>query len=392
MNRLCNSEGKEAGDCEFEDANSSARAILWCELETGDAFPIALAAILPRKAPRRKWRGIRNSFRKYVSFRQRSVMLNVLVDTMALSPGMSATAKFPAKQIYLTYQRITTMSHSTLSSTASRSSESLKQNQSNDAPTWLVTLAKAGYAARGVIYLLIGSLALLKAMGEGGKSTDSKGALEKVLEAPGGVAILWIIAAGLIGYSTWRFVQSILDADNHGTDGKGILIRGGLAVSGITHTILAFTTAKIALNTSSGGGGSKETLVATILGWPGGPWIVGAIGLSIAGVGCAHIIKAIKEKYKDHLSVDEEVMRKISPVCKFGLIARGIAFFIIAGMFIFAATTQDPDEAGGIKEVLNTVSSQPFGPYLLGALAVGLFAFGIYSITEALYRKIDYKG
>lgn len=287
------------------------------------------------------------------------------------------------------------MSHNNISSTVTRpgSGSVPTQTQENKAPSWLVGLAKAGYAARGVIYLIIGGLTFLKAVGEGGKSTDSKGAIAKVLEAPGGVALLWAIALGLVGYAAWRFVQSVLDADNHGTDGKGLVVRGGLAVSAVTHIILAVTAARMAMNSgSSGGGDSKESLVAMILGWPGGRWIVGLIGLAIAGAAIAHIIKAVKEKYKKHLAADGNVMQKINPICKFGLIARGIAFIIIAGFFLYAAATQDPDKAGGLKDVFNTVSSQPFGPYLLGALAVGLFAFGIYGMVEAMYRKIDYKG
>jgi hypothetical protein len=265
-------------------------------------------------------------------------------------------------------------------------------SQNNSAPTWLVALAKAGYGARGLLYAIIGGLAFLQAIGKGGESTDSEGALEELFSAPGGVAILWFIAVALVGYAIWRLIQSILDADGHGQDAKGVVVRGGLLVSAVTHLILAYTAAKMAMNTgSSSGGDSKESLVATMLGWPGGPWIVGLVGLAIAGAGIAHWIKAYREKYKQHFDVDAETMSKLNPICRFGLAARGVAFLIIAGMFIYAASTQDPDKAGGLKDVFSALSQQAFGPYLLGIMAAGLIAFGAYSGIEALYRKINYK-
>ncbi|MDQ8183253.1 DUF1206 domain-containing protein [Pelagicoccus sp. SDUM812005] len=264
-------------------------------------------------------------------------------------------------------------------------------SQTNSAPTWLVALAKAGYGARGLLYTLIGGLAFLEAVGQGGEKTDSKGAIQNILQAPGGVAILWIMAASLVGYSTWRLVQSVLDADQHGLDLKGVLVRGGLFVSAVTHLFLAYTTVKVALNLGSSGGKSKESIVATLLGLPGGPWIVGVLGCCIAGAGIAHWIKAYKEQYKKHFDLDSEKMATLNPICRFGLFARGFAFLTIAGMFVYAAATQDPDKAGGLKEVFSTLSQQAFGPYLLGAMGIGLIAFGAYSGIESLYRKIDYK-
>ncbi len=124
-------------------------------------------------------------------------------------------------------------------------------------------------------------------------------------------------------------------------------------------------------------------------GGPGGQWIVGLIGLAIIGADIALTIKALKEGYKKRFAVDDATMRKLNGICKFGLIARSVAFAIIGGMFIAAALTQDPDDAGGLREVLQQTAEQPFGPYLLGVLAIGLMAFGLYSLIEMLYRRIQ---
>ena len=260
-----------------------------------------------------------------------------------------------------------------------------------DAPLWLAALAKAGYAARGVIYLIIGALALMQAFDYGGGTTGSRGALETILGWPGGTLILWFMVLGLLGYATWRFVQSILDADNHGTDGKGLVIRAGLIVSGVSHTLLAIYAASVAVSAagSDGGGGGKEGLVAQILGWPGGKWIAVFVGLCIIGAGVAQFVKGYKMKFKEHFVIEPDKMQKISPICRFGLIARGVVFVIVGSMFAYAAFTQDPSDAGGLQEVLDMASQQWYGWVLLAVIALGLIAFGLYSIFEAIYRKID---
>lgn len=260
------------------------------------------------------------------------------------------------------------------------------------APLWLTAVAKTGYAARGIIYIIIGSLALLKAFGNGGESAGSKDALAKLLQAPGGIAMLWVMAAGLVSYSLWRFCQAVLDADDHGTDGKGLTVRGGLLVSSLSHLGLAAYCGYLAVSqaeSEDGGGGTKQSLVAKALGWPGGRWLVVFVGLCIIGAGIAHAAKARKEKYEKHFVIDHDTMKKLEPVCKFGLYCRSVVFAIIGGMFLYAAFTQDPDDAGGLKEVLNATSQQAFGTALLAVMAAGLFAFGLYSIFEAIYRKID---
>lgn len=262
-----------------------------------------------------------------------------------------------------------------------------------DAPLWLTVLAKFGYAARGVIYLLIGGLALLQAFGQGGQTTGSKGAISSLTGSTVGLAVLWFIAIGLFGYALWRAVQGILDADGHGTDGKGIAVRSGLIVSAISHALLGVYAISIALGSGSssggGGGGGKSGLVAKMLGWPGGKWIAILAGLCIIGAGVAQGIKAHKTKYEKRFVIDPETMKKIEPICKFGLYAKGAVFAIIGGMFVYAAWTQDPEKAGGIQAVLDGLREQSFGWVILGIMAAGLIAFGLYSIFEAMYREID---
>jgi hypothetical protein len=103
----------------------------------------------------------------------------------------------------------------------------------------LALLARSGYAARGVVYLIIGGLAVVAASGQGGQTTDTHGALTSLLTQPFGKIVLAIVALGLIGYALWRVVQALADVDHHGTDPKGLATRGGLLVSAVTHALLA---------------------------------------------------------------------------------------------------------------------------------------------------------
>jgi len=199
-----------------------------------------------------------------------------------------------------------------------------------------------------------------------------------------------------LGYSAWRAVQAIADADDHGTDAKGLAIRGGLAVSAITHVILAIYAATLIFDGggSSGGsgggsgGGGTQSWVAKLMEQPYGVWLVGIVGAAIIGAGIAHTIKGAKAGFEKHFAANYNKSGWVRPVCRFGLIARGVVFMMIGGFIVNAAWQYDPSEAKGLSGALNSLLQQPYGQVLLGIVAFGLVAFGIYSIVEAVYRRI----
>ena len=255
-------------------------------------------------------------------------------------------------------------------------------------------VARTGYAARGVIYVIVGGLAALSAFGRGGSTSGSRGALTELLHAPFGTVLLVVVAIGLVCYSAWRATQAFLDADGHGTDLKGLLIRGGLAVSVVVHLGLAF----FAMSLVFGNGGSSSSddsgreWTAWLMSQPFGQWLVAAVGVSIIGAGVAHIIKAWTAKFEERFEMSASERDFITPVSRVGLFARGIAFLLIGGFFVVAAWQQDPDEARGLSGTLQTLQQQPYGWALLGLLAIGLVAFGVYSLLEARYRRVAVPG
>ena len=254
-------------------------------------------------------------------------------------------------------------------------------------------IARAGYAARGIIYLIVGGLAALAAFGRGGGTTDSRGALSEVMGAPFGKFLLVAIALGLLGYAAWRAVQALLDPDRHGTKPKGIIIRAALAVSAAIHVGLAFFAASLALGWgtsggSGGSGGSSQEWTALLLSQPAGQWLVGGVGVAILGAGIAHIVKGWRADFERHFDMNASERKFITPISKIGLCARGVAFLIIGGFLIAAAIQQDPNEARGLSGALQALQQQPFGWILLAVLALGLVAFGAYSLIESAYRRV----
>jgi Domain of Unknown Function (DUF1206) len=253
-------------------------------------------------------------------------------------------------------------------------------------------LARSGYVARGVVYLIVGGLAVLAAFGKGGQTTDTHGALTSFLAQPFGNVLLAIVALGLIGYVLWRVVQALADVDHHGNDPKGLAIRGGLLVSAATHSLLALFALSLVFGWGSSiGGGDGDSGARDGTAWlmqqPFGRWLVGLIGLAIVGAGVAHMVKGYRARFQKYLQMDAAHLA--APVCRFGLIARGVVFVIIGAFLIVAAVEFDSAEARGLQGALHTLQQQPYGWILLGIVALGLAAFGVYSLIEARYRRIE---
>lgn len=256
----------------------------------------------------------------------------------------------------------------------------------------ITLFARIGYASRGIVYVLVGGLAALAAFGQGGQTEGSRGALERVLTAPFGKIMLGIIAVGLVGYAMWRTIQAVKDADHHGNDAKGLAIRAGLLASAITHILLAFFAATLIFQfagSSGDSGGGSQGMAGWLMQLPFGRWLVGGVGLVMIGVGIAHAFKGYQAKFDKHFAMPPQTQRWAYPICRFGLVIRGLVFLIVGSFFIIAAYQINPNQAGGIGEVFSTLRSQPFGQWVLAFVALGFFAFGLYSLLAAVSRRIN---
>ena len=256
---------------------------------------------------------------------------------------------------------------------------------------WIEPLARLGYTAKGIVYGLVGVLAVRAAIGSGGSTSGSTGALRTIEAQPFGRILLGLTAVGLLGYAVWRLAQAVRDPDREGTDAKGMMKRIAYGVSGLIYVGLAFLAGRMALSSGSGGGGaSRQTWTAQLLAQPFGQWLVGLVGLVIVAVGLFHFYQVYTASFMRRYEVggmDARERTWARRIGQFGLGARGVTFCIIGGFFLQAALQSDADEARGLGAAFDTLARQPFGKWLLALVAAGFVAYGVYCFSRARYRR-----
>jgi hypothetical protein len=255
----------------------------------------------------------------------------------------------------------------------------------------LRTLARVGYAASGVLHLLIGWLAVQLATGGGsGGDASESGALQQLSQAPGGAVILWVVAVGLGALALWHLVEAAL-----GVPGRESAQQTGSRIKaagkGVLYAVLAVTAGRYASGGSgSGGGDTQEGLTEQVLQWPGGQLIVGAVGLTIIGVGVFHIVKGARKKFLEDLRTTGPgaVGKAVVRLGQIGYIAKGVALGVLGALFVLAGVQSDAEQAGGLDDALKTIQDQPYGTVLLIVTGIGIAAYGAYSFARARYAKL----
>lgn len=267
-----------------------------------------------------------------------------------------------------------------------------KKSPRKPVPRWVERVARFGYATKGVVYILVGVLAVLAALDAGGRATDTRGAFQEIYSKPFGQVLLAATAIGLAAYATWRVTQAIVDAEGKGKDLKGIAIRIGYASSGLVHAGLAFSAARLLVGEKEEGSEQQhKSRTAQIMQLPFGTLLVGLAGAGFIGFGLYQIYKGYKIKFRKRLEVGAmsgPEMKWATRFGQFGLAARGVVFVIIGYFLIRAALQYDPNEVRGLGGALQTLARQPFGKVLLGIVAAGLAIYGIYMLVEAKYHRI----
>ncbi|GJD80332.1 membrane protein [Methylobacterium gregans] len=253
----------------------------------------------------------------------------------------------------------------------------------------LERLARYGYGARGLVYCVVGALAVLAALGAGGQTGDSKGALRAVLGGPFGPVVVGAIAVGLLAFAIWRLVEGITDADRRGTGPKGLAVRGAHLISAGIYGGLALTAASLSLGLGLKGGDGMQDWSAWLMAKPLGRWLLALIGLGIVAGGFGFLGKAVGGDVTERLALSQGQCRWARPVGRFGYAARGIAFLIIGGFLVVAAWYQRSSEVKGLGEAFRLLRQQQYGWILLAVVAAGHVAFGAFGLIQARYRRID---
>lgn len=260
---------------------------------------------------------------------------------------------------------------------------------------WFEQLARFGYAAKGVVYLVAGALSARAAFGLGGATTDSHGALLTILSEPFGKLMLVLIGVGLIGYVLLRLVQAFLDPEHKGSDAKGIALRVGYLFSALAYGGLAITALQIASGKGSSGGNQMQGWVTRLFGLPLGRWLVGIFGLIVIGGGLYQLYKAYKADFSEHFRWNQMSATERTWAARLGragLAARGIVQGLVGLFLVVAALQFDPNAVQGTSGALQALARPPLGPWAMGVVAVGLAAYGIYMLAAARYTRIVTQG
>ena len=248
-------------------------------------------------------------------------------------------------------------------------------------------LARAGLTARGVIYILVGWVAVLVALGHSSREADQQGALQLLAAKPYGLVSLWLLGIGFACYALWRLSEAAF-----GVPGEpGAVPRLKSLARAVIYAGLAYLTFTVIAGTSRSQSGRQQDVTATAMQHPAGRVLVGLVGLIIVGCGIALIVEGARRKFLKHLQTGQmsaRTRRVVKLLGTVGTIARGVVFALVGVLVIDAAITHKAAESGGIDKALLTLRNQPFGEFLMLLAALGLLIFGVYGLCEARWRKV----
>lgn len=259
-------------------------------------------------------------------------------------------------------------------------------------PVVLETLARFGYGARGFVYLSIGGILLLTAHDITSQTAGSSGVVESLARQPFGRVWLFALGAGLWSFVLWRVLQSVFDADNEGRDLRALGKRGGQAISGVVYGLLASTVFEVLdeafANPTAEDVAENQEKARALMDLPFGQALLIGVGLVILAVGVGNVVRGIRSDFGRDLRCSETLCRRVVPLAHIGYVARGLAYFPLAGLVMLAGLRERASEITSFGGALEAVETLPAGPWLLSATALGLMAFGAYAFVEGRFRRI----
>jgi hypothetical protein len=253
-------------------------------------------------------------------------------------------------------------------------------------------MARFGYAAKGLVYVVIGFIAVNAAFSTD-QATGGSGALQEIMDETYGTILMAFVAVGLVGYVVWKLTQAFADPEHEGKDKEGAGKRVRYAVSALIYAGLAIQAFALVIGSGGGGGGGGNASgwTAKVMEQPFGRWAVGIFGVIVFCAGFYEFYAAYKDRFMKKLATSRmsaTMERGVRIFGRAGRAARGVVFLVMGGFLVLAAVNYNPQEARGLGGALRTMEDQPYGPYLLAAVGAGLFAYGVFQFVKARYRRI----
>lgn len=249
-------------------------------------------------------------------------------------------------------------------------------------------MARVGLTARGLVYLLIGVMAIALATGRRRGEVDQKGALQQLLQHSYGTVLVIAIVAGFAGYALWRLTEACFGVAG---EGKKVGPRVQSLTRGVLYLVLAASGVALLRGSHNTQAGQQRELTARVMQHTGGRWIIGVVGVVIVCVGLALAWEGLRLRFMRYFpagALTARTRRVVGTLGWFGNISRGCVFTVIGALVLIAAVRHQPSKAGGLDSALRTLRDGPNGTWILGAIAVGLVAFGLYGLCEARYRRV----
>jgi Domain of Unknown Function (DUF1206) len=252
-------------------------------------------------------------------------------------------------------------------------------------------LVRVGYAAKGVLYLLIGGLALQLALGEGGRLTDSRGALRTLLDQPFGLALLTAVAVGLLAYAAWELSAVFWLPRLRRSASKAWAQAAAGVFKGVAYGGVGWEALQLAMGAHASSGGRTDEYARQAMRLPFGRWALIAIGIGVLVYGVLQARNAWQGRLGEDL--DQSALRReglgwVVNIGRAGIGARAVVFVVIGALLARAAVDRRPSEAGGVPEALGTLVTEPFGTVLLAITAAGLVCFGVWQVLHARYARV----
>ncbi|HEY2508664.1 MAG TPA: DUF1206 domain-containing protein [Streptosporangiaceae bacterium] len=262
-----------------------------------------------------------------------------------------------------------------------------KARQYSDTPA-AHALARAGLIARGVIYILLGWVAILVALGHSSREADQQGALQLLAGKPYGSVSLWLLGIGFAAYALWRLSEAAFGVAG---DGKRTGPRLRSLGRAVIYAGLAYLTFQVISGKQSSQSGQQQDITARVMQHSGGQWLVGIAGLIVAAIGLVLVTEGIRRKFMKYLQTSRmspKTRRVVRLLGTIGTIARGVVVTLVGIGVIDAAVSYNSAKSGGIDKALLSLRNAPAGPFLLALVAIGLIIFGIYGLCEARWRRV----
>jgi hypothetical protein len=257
---------------------------------------------------------------------------------------------------------------------------------------WLELAARAGYGARGFVYLTVGLITVLAAADVLGEAAGTSEAIAAVARQPLGRVWLGLLGVGLWAFVLWRGLQAGLDADRQGHSPKGLATRAGQALSGVFYALMASTVFElldeIERTPTAESTAENQEKAAMLLALPHGDLLLWGVGLAIVAIGLGNLVRAAVDDFTDGLGCSERLRRRMSMLAKAGYGARGLAYLPLAAFTLLAAHRSSSATMTSFGDALQALERMPAGSWLLAATGAGLMAFGAFAFVEARFRKI----